>query len=79
MHSPREVHMESLYRILRYLKLVPSRGILFSKHDGLQIEAYNDANRVGSIIDKGSTSRYCTFVDSNLVTERTKKNLWLPD
>jgi hypothetical protein len=44
MHSPREPHMEAVYRILRYLKSSPSKGPLFSPHDHLKIEAYTDAD-----------------------------------
>jgi hypothetical protein len=73
MHSPRESHMEAVYRILRYLKSAPGRGILFSKHDHLQVEAYTDADWAGSVMDRRSTSGYCTFVGGNLVTWRSKK------
>ena len=29
MHNTKEVHMEAVTRILRYLKLIPDNGILF--------------------------------------------------
>ena len=29
MHLPHESHMEAIYRILRYLKSTPNKGILF--------------------------------------------------
>ena len=31
MHSPHESHMEAIYKILRYLKSTPGKGILFQK------------------------------------------------
>ncbi|RVX10878.1 Retrovirus-related Pol polyprotein from transposon TNT 1-94 [Vitis vinifera] len=52
MHIPTEEHMEAVYRILRYLKMIP---------------------RKGNIIDRRSTSGYCSFVWGNLVTWRSKK------
>jgi len=73
MHTPREPHMEVVYRILRYLKSSPGKGLLFSQHDHLKIEAYTDADWAGSITDRRSTSGYCTFVGGNLVTWRSKK------
>jgi hypothetical protein len=73
MHSPRESHMEAVYRILRYLKSSPGKGLLFSRHGHLKIEAYTDADWAGSIMDRRSTSGYCTFVGGNLVTWRSKK------
>ncbi|KAE8675841.1 hypothetical protein F3Y22_tig00111640pilonHSYRG00005 [Hibiscus syriacus] len=39
----------------------------------LTLEAYTDADYVGSIIDRRSTSGYCTFFEGNLVTWRNKK------
>jgi hypothetical protein len=73
MHSPREPHREAFYHILRYLKSSPSKELLFSQHDHLKIKAYTDADWAGSIMDRRSTSGYCTFVGGNLVTRRSKK------
>src|SRR5262249_17260499 len=55
MHDPREPHMEAVYRILRYLKSAPGRGLLLSKHGHLQIRAFTDADWAGSLDDRRST------------------------
>ncbi|KZV29500.1 Cysteine-rich RLK (receptor-like protein kinase) 8 [Dorcoceras hygrometricum] len=34
MHSPCQGHLDAVYRILRYLKLTPGRGLFFAKTDG---------------------------------------------
>ncbi|KAJ9676113.1 hypothetical protein PVL29_024893 [Vitis rotundifolia] len=73
MHVPRPEHFEAVYKILRYLKRTPGRGLLLKSQGHLQIEAYIDTNWVGSIVNRRSTSGYCSFVDSNLVTWRSKK------
>ena len=39
----------------------------------MELEAYNDADWVGSIIDGALTIVYCTFFGWNLVTWRSKK------
>ncbi|KAL6333929.1 hypothetical protein AAG906_039343 [Vitis piasezkii] len=73
MHAPGPEHFEAVYRILRYLKGTPGRGLLFKSREHLQIETYTDANWAGSIVDRRSTFGYCSFVGGNLVTWRSKK------
>ena len=55
------------------MKSAPGKGLLFSKHGHLKIEAFTDADWAGSIDDRRSTSGYCTLVGGNLVTWRSKK------
>ncbi|RVW53345.1 Retrovirus-related Pol polyprotein from transposon RE1 [Vitis vinifera] len=73
MHSPTEEHMEAVYRILRYLKMTPGKGLFFRKTENRDTEVYSDADWAGNIIDRRSTSGYCSFVWGNLVTWRSKK------
>ncbi|KAL0554130.1 hypothetical protein IC582_008044 [Cucumis melo] len=73
MQAPYEKHMEAVNRILRYLKNTPGKGLMFRKTNRKTIEAYTDSDWAGSIIDRKSTSGYCTFVWGNLVTWRSKK------
>ncbi|RVW25921.1 Retrovirus-related Pol polyprotein from transposon RE1 [Vitis vinifera] len=70
MHSPTEEHMEAVYRILRYLKMTPGKGLFFRKTENRDTEVYSDADWAGNIIDRRSTSGYCSFVWGNLVTWR---------
>lgn len=73
MHSPGQEHFDAAYRILRYLKGTPGKGLMFWKRDNLQIEVYTDADWAGSSTDRRSTSGYYTFIGGNLVTWRSKK------
>ncbi|KAL4032687.1 hypothetical protein IC575_005768 [Cucumis melo] len=73
MQAPYEKHMEVVNRILRYLRTTPGKGLMFRKTNIKTIEAYTDSDWAGSVIDKKSTSSYCTFVWGNLVTWRSKK------
>eukprot|EP00261_Vitis_vinifera_P038360 XP_019079603.1 PREDICTED: uncharacterized protein LOC109123660 [Vitis vinifera] len=66
-------HFEAVYKILRYLKGTPGRGLLFKSRGHLQIETYTNADWAGSIVDRRSTSGYYSFVGGNLVTWRSKK------
>ncbi|KAA0046033.1 cysteine-rich RLK RECEPTOR-like protein kinase [Cucumis melo var. makuwa] len=73
MKASYEKHMEAVNRILRYLKNTLGKGLMFRKTNRKTIEAYTDSDWAGSVIDKKSTSDYCTFVWGNLVTWRSKK------
>ena len=73
MNRPTEEHMEAVYRILRYLKMTPGKGLYFSKNPNRKIEVFIDADWAGSTVDRRSTTGYCTFVWGNLVTWRSKK------
>uniref|UniRef100_A0A2N9FE13 Reverse transcriptase Ty1/copia-type domain-containing protein n=1 Tax=Fagus sylvatica TaxID=28930 RepID=A0A2N9FE13_FAGSY len=75
MHSPNEVHMDAIHRILKYLKSAPGKGFMFSKHGHLEVEGYTDADWAGSITDRKSTSGCFTFVGGNIVTWRSKKQI----
>ena len=46
---------------------------MFKKGAELTLEAYTDADYAGSIVNRRSTSGYCTFLGGNLVTWRSKK------
>ena len=68
MHSPKESHLEAMYKILRYLK-----GLFFKKSDSKKVEIYTYADWVRSANDRRSSTGYYTYVCGNLVTWRNKK------
>ena len=72
-HDPKQKHLDEVYRILRYLKGSPGRGLLFKKTDKQGVEIFTDADWAGDKEDRKSTSGYATFVWGNLVTWRSKK------
>ena len=65
--------MDTVHRILRYLKGCPEKGILYQKNGHLNLVAYTDAEWAGDRDDRKSTSGYFTLVGGNLVTWRSKK------
>ena len=73
MHKPKELHLQVVYRIFHYLKGTIGKGILFKKGAKLTLEAYIDADYASSTVDRRFTTRYCTFLEGNLVTWRSKK------
>ena len=62
-----------MYKILRYLKISPGKGLFFKKETNRGIEVMSDADWAGSLTDRRSTSGYCSFVWGNLVSWRSKK------
>ncbi|KAA3466147.1 Copia protein [Gossypium australe] len=75
MHNPEESHLKAVNRRLQYLKGSPTRGILFKRPTCtcVTLKAYTDADYVGSLVNKRSSSGYCTLLGGNLVTWRSKK------
>ncbi|RVW64339.1 Retrovirus-related Pol polyprotein from transposon RE1 [Vitis vinifera] len=73
MNNPTEEHQEAVYRILRYLKMTPGKGLFFKRVASRDVEIFSDADWAGSLTDRRSTSGYCTYVWGNLVTWRSKK------
>ena len=68
MHSPRVTHQNDVFRILRYLKSAPRKGVYFVRHDHLRVKIYTEADWAGAITDMRSNTGYYTFVGGNLVT-----------
>ncbi|XP_022858592.1 uncharacterized protein LOC111379452 [Olea europaea var. sylvestris] len=68
IHAPKVVHLEEVYKILRYLKGSIRRGLYFKKGDRKEIEIFMDTDWADSMEDRKSTTGYCTFEWGNLVT-----------
>ena len=62
MHSPKESHLEAVYKILKYLKGSPRRGLFFKKSDSKKVEIYTNVDWTRSADDKRSTTGYYTYV-----------------
>ena len=60
---------------LRYLKTTPGKGLMFKKTDRKTIEVYTGSDWAESVVDRKSTSGYCTFVSGNLVTWSKKQSV----
>ncbi|RDY07904.1 hypothetical protein CR513_07929, partial [Mucuna pruriens] len=71
MHDPRERHLQTVERILQYLKAILGEGLLFRKEGTLSI--YTNADYAGSVMDRRFTFRYCMFLGGYLVTWRSKR------
>jgi hypothetical protein len=75
MHDPRTGHMDVFYRILRYLKGTPGKGLWFKRNKHMNLEGYCDVDWASSRDDRRSTAGYYVFVGGNLVSWRSKKQV----
>ena len=73
MSEPYEIHLRATNRILSYSKFTIGQGFLFTREGGLSLEAYTDSDWAGSVVDRRSTSGYCTLLGGSLITWRSKK------
>ncbi|GAV62321.1 LOW QUALITY PROTEIN: hypothetical protein CFOL_v3_05845 [Cephalotus follicularis] len=73
MQAPQKAHWDADIRILRYLKSVPGKGLIYRPNRHMDLVAYSDVDWAGSASDHRSTTGYCTFVGGNLVSWRSKK------
>ncbi|PKU77375.1 putative mitochondrial protein [Dendrobium catenatum] len=72
MHNPLLLHFQLLKRVLRYLKGTLEHGLFLPKTN-LHLTAYSDFDWAGDQLDRKSTTGYCLFLGSALLTWSVKK------
>lgn len=73
MHSPHMSHLKYVRRILRYLKGTLDLGLSLTADTSLALSAFSDADWAGCQMTRRSTTGYCTFLGSNIVSWCAKK------
>ncbi|KAJ8772626.1 hypothetical protein K2173_027803 [Erythroxylum novogranatense] len=73
MQHPTMSHFKCLRRILRYLKGTIHYGLSFSTDTSLVLSAFSDADWAGCPTTRRSTTGYCTFLGSNIISWCAKK------
>jgi len=73
MHAPRDTRWSAVKWILRFLKSTIDHGLLIKKCSSTQLFAYSDADWAGCPDNRKSSSGYCVFLGSNLLSWSSKK------
>jgi len=71
--NPKESHLTTVKRIIRYVNETLSYGIWYSRVTNHVVAGYSDADWAGNVDDRKSTSRGCFYVGNNLVAWMSKK------
>ena len=66
-------HLTAVKRIIRYVNGTPDYGLWYSKDSNACLAGYSDANWVGSMDYRKSTSDGCFYLGNNLVSWMSKK------
>lgn len=73
MHAPKVSHLKVAFRVLRYLKCYPSKGMHFKCSSDLSIRTYYNFDWAFCSITRKSVIGFCIFVGSNMVSYKSKK------
>ena len=68
MQSPLESHWQVVKRILSYLSSTLDYGLVLRKNKELAITRFCEADWASDLNDQRSTTGYCVFLRSNLIS-----------
>jgi hypothetical protein len=75
LHKPTATHFNAACRVVRYLKHSPGRGLLLPTSSDFQNLGFSNADSAGCLDTRRSTSGYCFFLGSSLVSWKAKKQV----
>jgi hypothetical protein len=75
--DPKECHLVSVKRILRYLVSMPCFGIWYPKGSTFDLIGYSDSDYAGCKVDRKITLGTCLFLGRSLVSWSSKKETFV--
>ncbi|GJT72124.1 ribonuclease H-like domain-containing protein [Tanacetum coccineum] len=73
MHALRQLHLKLAFRVLRYLKNFPGKGIAFNKSSSLDLIIYVDFDWDKCKVTRNSITGYSVFLGNNVLSWKSKK------
>ncbi|XP_057451805.1 secreted RxLR effector protein 161-like [Lotus japonicus] len=73
LNSPCDSHWNAVIRILKYIKVSPGKGLVYTDKDHTDVIAYADADWAGDVSDRRSLTGYCVLIGGNLISWKSKK------
>jgi hypothetical protein len=71
--NPKEIHLRTMKRIMRYLVYTPKFGLWYPKRSTFDLIGYSDVDYARCKIDRKTTSGTCQFLGRSLVSWASKK------
>ncbi|XP_062102940.1 uncharacterized mitochondrial protein AtMg00810-like [Humulus lupulus] len=73
MHAHTTTHLQAAKRVLRYLRGSTHLGLLIQPDSTMHLHCYTDADWASCPDDRRSTSAYCIFLGTNLISWSSSK------
>ncbi|KAG7533590.1 Retrotransposon Copia-like N-terminal [Arabidopsis thaliana x Arabidopsis arenosa] len=73
LSQPRTQHLQAAHRIVRYLKGDPGRGLFYAAKSEFRLQAFSDADWGTCQDSRRSTTGFCVFFGSSLISWKSRK------
>lgn len=72
-HDPRDIHLNVVHKVLRYLKGTVGQGIFYPADTNFDLRGFSDADWGTCTDDRRSVTAYCMFIGESLLSWRSVK------